>query len=122
VGAPARKGGALALGRRWRGDIVRRRIDLDLRRDLVGGAEGEFADLLARRGVSPERLVSSFFRALAPYPRITSDILEMFENAAARRSDENLRVFINFNEMDSPIQFDLEAAMAAFAKSWRREN
>ena len=81
----------------------------ELRNDLFGGEKGDFATLLERYAVSPERLLTSFFRALAPYPRMASDILRMFESASAKRSDANLRLAVDVDRIDTPLDFDLTA-------------
>lgn len=81
----------------------------ELRNDLFGGEKGDFAQLLEHYAVPPERLLTSFFRALAPYPRMAGDILKMFETASAKRSNANLRLAVDVDGIDTALEFDLSA-------------
>lgn len=84
-------------------------FETELRDSLFGGAVGDFGTLLESNVISVERLLTSFFRALAPFARIVSEILEMFELAAATSSDRNIRIAIDVTPHDETLNFDINA-------------
>lgn len=47
---------------------------------------------------STEAFLDAFFTALKPFSQMLREVLTMFEDAGARRSDENLRIAFNFDE------------------------
>jgi hypothetical protein len=79
----------------------------ELRSALGLSAAGQIAGELARRGISVEQLIRTFFSLTAPFAAMATDILVMFEKAAARRTGTNLRVAFDFNKGE-PLRFDLD--------------
>jgi hypothetical protein len=68
-----------------------------------------FEEALKSANVSVERFVGAFFEAVAPYVAMWSDLLALFERAAATAGEHNLRVAYRFDEADVPdLTFDLE--------------
>ncbi len=81
----------------------------EIRTDIFRVADGDVGELLRIHDTSPERLLTSVFRALAPYPRMAADILRMFEAAAAQHSDSNLRVAVDVAGIEAPLDLDLDS-------------
>jgi hypothetical protein len=81
----------------------------ELRASLVAGEAGELGDLLERHGIPIERLLVQFLRAAAPFARMMTDVLVMFEKAGASRTDQNLKLAIDIGGIDQPLEFDLES-------------
>ena len=79
----------------------------ELRRLVLGGAQGDFGELLEREDVSIERLLEGFLRAFSPYPWMAREILEMFE-AAAARSQDNISMAVDIDSIDVSLEFDLD--------------
>lgn len=84
-------------------------LEAGLRAELFGGAIGDFGRLLEKNDVPTGRLLTAFFRALAPFSRMMAEVLDMFETAAASRSDNNLRIAIDVDDLDEPLDFTIDA-------------
>lgn len=78
-----------------------------LKSELFGERPEAFEDLLEAEPPALERLLEAFLLTLAPFSRMMSDILVMFEAAAARRSDRNLRIRIDAEFNPAGLDFDL---------------
>lgn len=61
------------------------------------------------RNASPtaETFLDVFFSSLKPFSQMLRDVLRMFEEAGARRSDENLRIAFNFNKASKELALTL---------------
>lgn len=79
----------------------------ELRYLLTGETKGQLGPLLKKHRVPIERLLSEFLRTAAPFAQMMTDVLAMFEAAAAKRSDRNLKLSVQLDEVDAPIEFDL---------------
>lgn len=88
-------------------DAYDNQILAELRSGLVGGLPGDLGSLLEARNIPIERLLEQFLRAVAPFGRMMSDVLAMFEQAAARRSDRNLRLSLDVEGLEAKLDFDL---------------
>ena len=52
---------------------------------------------------STESFLDAFFNALKPFSQMLREVLLMFEEAGARRSDENLRIAFDFDSASKPL-------------------
>ena len=59
--------------------------------------------------ISIEELLATFIKALEPFSKMMSDLLKMFQNASAFRTDNNLRIEFDFEKSKDKFKFDLEA-------------
>jgi hypothetical protein len=82
-------------------DELRARLDLPL--------DVPIDEALDAKGVSTEAFVEAFFNAVEPYVAMWSDLLALFERAAATAGDQNLQVDYRFGAGSSlKLRFDLE--------------
>lgn len=79
----------------------------ELRSSLTGENYGDLGRLLRKHQVPIERLLSEFLRIAAPFARMMSDVLAMFDAASAQRSDRNLKLSVQLDDVDMPLEFDL---------------
>lgn len=56
-----------------------------------------------------EELLAAFIRALEPFSRMMSDLLEMFQNASAFKTDNNLLIEFDFEKSKNKFNLNLEA-------------
>lgn len=57
---------------------------------------------------STETFLDAFFNALKPFSQMLREVLAMFEEAGARRSDENLRIAFDFDKASEALALTLE--------------
>jgi hypothetical protein len=57
---------------------------------------------------STESFLEAFFNALKPFSQMLREVLLMFEEAGARRSDENLRIAFDFDRASKPLALTLQ--------------
>lgn len=57
---------------------------------------------------SAEAFLEVFFGALKPFSQMLRDVLGMFEEAGARRSDENLRIAFDFDKASSALVLSIK--------------
>lgn len=55
-----------------------------------------------------EELLAAFIKALEPFSKMMSDLLEMFQNASAFRTDNNLRIEFDFEKSKKKFNLNLE--------------
>jgi hypothetical protein len=95
------------------GDIEPAARDIEfipaIRRHLSLPATGSFRHQLHTGRVSVERLVAAVFAVTAPYGRMLSDLMVLFERARARASEDNISVVFNFDAEHEPLAFDLRS-------------
>jgi hypothetical protein len=63
---------------------------------------------LATRSITVEQFVAAFFDAARPYVKMWSDLLVLFERAAATAGEANLRLEYRFDEKAPALDFDLD--------------
>lgn len=66
-----------------------------------------FGHGLDAKGVTIERLLLAFLRAVQPYAGMTRDIMALFARASARRSNDQLRMCFQFADSADDFEFDL---------------
>jgi hypothetical protein len=82
-------------------DELRARLELPL--DIP------MEEALDAKNVTTEEFVDAFFHAVEPYVAMWSDLLALFERAAATTGDQNLRIDYRFGAASSlKLRFDLE--------------
>jgi len=74
--------------------------------DALAIPANDFRQELQRRSLSAEKLLLQLLRAVAPYARMTGDILAFFADAGVRRGGDRLRIRFNFDAADD-FAFDL---------------
>lgn len=57
---------------------------------------------------STETFLDVFFNALKPFSQMLREVLAMFEEAGARRSDENLRIAFDFDKASEALSLTLQ--------------
>lgn len=81
----------------------------DIQVRLGFAVDDSLDDQLNQYTISVERFVAAVFEAVQPYTMMMTDLLQMFEEAGARATDENLSVRFDFESDDVPeVEFDLE--------------
>jgi hypothetical protein len=80
----------------------------ELRKKLGLIGRGSTQDELTARNVTIEQFVAAFFDAARPYVKMWSDLLVLFERAAATAGETNLRVEYRFDENALALDFDLD--------------
>ena len=80
----------------------------ELRERLCPGAKRSLERELRSAPPSGEAFLEVFFGALKPFSGMLRDVLGMFEEAGARRSDANLRIAFDFNQASKPLALTLE--------------
>jgi hypothetical protein len=85
-----------------------------LRDSLQLSGDAPLADQLDTAGISVERFVEAFFTAAAPYVAMWSDLLHLFEQAAATAGQTNLQINYQFGETGG---LDLAFDLASFRQS-----
>jgi hypothetical protein len=81
----------------------------ELRGRLELDAGAPMSDELKAKQISVERFVAAFFASVAPYVTMWSDLLALFELAAATTGASNLRVAYRFDEAGQlDLDFDLD--------------
>lgn len=103
-------------------DTGREEYDAPIVRDIqdhLGFAtDGELDEQLERSPVSVERLLAAVFEATRPYALMMNDLLEMFVEAGARTTDDNLLIDFDFGSDEvSDFEFDLEH-FRAWRETW----
>jgi hypothetical protein len=78
----------------------------ELRRSLSLPEDEPVEKALVRSKVSVEDFVAAFFKAVVPYGEMMTDLLNLFAQASARRSDHNLRLDFDFGR-NLQLGFDL---------------
>ena len=53
--------------------------------------------------ISIEELLATFIKALEPFSKMMSDLLKMFQNASAFRTDNNLLIEFDFIDIKAPL-------------------
>jgi hypothetical protein len=81
---------------------------LELRQRLYPGATCRLEQKLRTSPPSTEAFLEAFFRALKPFSEMLRDVLGMFEQAGARRSNENLRIAFDFDQASAPLALTLQ--------------
>ncbi len=89
----------------------------EIRTHLALPEEGDFEQLLASN-VSVEAFVVAFFKAVAPYAAMMSDLFVVFERAGVKRSNQSMRIDYDFGASVEPLRFDLEH-FKEWLKRWR---
>lgn len=79
-----------------------------LKQDLYPKATRSFEEELRSAPPSPESFLDAFFNALKPFSQMLREVLLMFEEAGARRSDENLRIAFDFDSASKPLALTLQ--------------
>jgi len=79
-----------------------------LRQDLYPKATSSFEEELRSAPPSTESFLDAFFNALKPFSEMLREVLLMFEEAGARRSDENLRIAFDFDSASKPLALTLQ--------------
>lgn len=83
-------------------DLVR-----ELTQRLYPHATQSLEDELRAAPPSTEAFLEVFFAALRPLSQMLRGVLNMFEAAGARRTDENLRIVFNFDKASQPLTLTL---------------
>lgn len=83
-------------------------LELELREALRLEGQASTAEELDARDVSIERFVAAFFQAARPYVAMWSDLLQLFEQAAATTTATNLQLEYDFAANKPKTVFDLE--------------
>jgi hypothetical protein len=83
-------------------------LEAELRKALLLEGKADTAAELDAHGVSIERFVAAFFEAARPYVAMWSDLLQLFEQAAATTTTTNLQLEYDFGAHKPKIAFDLE--------------
>lgn len=68
----------------------------------------DFRQVLATNQIETEVLINAFFKAIAPFAGMMSDLLALFEKSGVTRSSHNLKVKFDFNLKEEELEFDLE--------------
>ena len=74
---------------------------------LFPGSPDKFSANLRRRPPTVEAFFDAFFPALKPFSMMMREMLRMFEQAGARRSDNNIQIVFNFDAALSPEVMEL---------------
>jgi hypothetical protein len=101
----------LEATRRSRGDSLPgydAELVLDLRQRLYPHATRSIEKELRDSPPSAEAFLEAFFTALKPFSEMLRDVLSMFEEAGARRSNENLRIAFDFDQASVPVALTLQ--------------
>lgn len=75
--------------------------------DQLGIKNDDVLTELKKKKVSVEELLKAIFKSMEPFSRMLSDLLKMFEDASAGLSDKNLKIEVNFDELENEFSFDL---------------
>ena len=79
-----------------------------LKEELYPKATRSFEEELRSAPPSTESFLDAFFNALKPFSQMLREVLAMFEEAGARRSDENLRIAFDFDSASKPLALTLQ--------------
>lgn len=79
-----------------------------LQEELYPKATRSFEEELRSDPPSTESFLDAFFNALKPFSQMLREVLAMFEEAGARRSDENLRIAFDFDSASKPLALTLQ--------------
>ena len=80
----------------------------ELKKGLYPNATRSLERELHAAPPSVEAFLEIFFGALKPFSRMLRDVLGMFEEAGARRSEENLRIAFDFDKASESLALTLE--------------
>jgi len=94
-------------------------LECDLRKALGVGETGDLRFLLREKGVSTERFLSAFFEAAEPYAQMMSELLRMFERAAAQRADRNIAIEFDFGADLPQLDFDI-SSFRQWMERWQK--
>lgn len=80
----------------------------ELRERLYPGTKRSLERELRSAPPSAEAFLEVFFGALKPFSGMLRDVLGMFEEAGARRSNENLRIALDFDQVSESLALTLQ--------------
>jgi len=105
-------------------DVERDAYDGPIVEDIqtnLGFSVDESLDLqLAQHEVSVERFIGALFTAIQPYALMMTDLLQMFEEAGAKTTNENLSICFDFGSEEIPrLEFDVEN-FRDWLETWER--
>src|ERR1700686_2698046 len=80
----------------------------ELRQRLYPHATRSIEQELRASPPSAEGFLEAFFGALRPFSKMLRDVLGMFEEAGARRSNENLSIALDFDQVSNPLALTLQ--------------
>lgn len=81
----------------------------DIREVLFPGSPRSLERDLKKAGTSAQQFLEAFFRAAQPFAMMLSDILAMFEDANAKRSDNNLKIVFQLGKASPELAMSLQA-------------
>jgi len=94
-------------------------FEQDLRKALGLAETGDMHFLLRQASVSTELFLGAFFEAAEPYAQMMSDLLVMFERAAADTADDNVAIEFDFGADLPQLDFDLRS-FRQWLERWKR--
>ena len=94
-------------------------LEHDLRKALGIAETGDIHFLLREASISTERFLGAFFEAVEPYAQMMSDLLAMFERAAAQRTDNNVAIEFDFGADMPQLDFDLHS-FRQWLERWKK--
>jgi hypothetical protein len=80
----------------------------ELQKRLYPDSVHTFEQDMRRAPPSTEAFLDAFFSALKPFSQMLREVLAMFEDAGARRSDENLRIAFDFDEATKELSLTVK--------------
>ena len=83
-------------------------LEKQIRCDLKLPTRGQMLDLLKKKEISVEELLTAILNAMKPFSQMLNDLLRMFEQASAQSSNTNLRIEFDFNKKLPLFQFKLD--------------
>lgn len=81
----------------------------EIRDGLFPGSIHPLKRELKDTGATTEAFLEVFFRAVQPFSMMLADILAMFEEASAKRSDNNLKITFQFDKASPALAMALDA-------------
>ncbi len=91
----------------------------ELRTRLFLPPVGDFDQLLKTTKISTEDFITAFFQTIQPYAEMMIDLLRMFEQVGANRTDKNIVVKFNFDNNLPDLGFDLKH-FRVWLETWRK--
>lgn len=83
----------------------------DIREKLSLDSKKPISNQIQVRNISSEELIAAFLKAIAPFSKMLTDLMKMFEKAGAQAGDNNIQIQFDFKKSKEKFSLNLDQFM-----------